>query len=362
MTMEYSKINAYVQRLIRESTPERTIWNVEKIRKGEPANWNYIDGCMITALLSMAEITGDQSYFVFAESFIDSFISDAGDIRTYEMGKFSLDDVNEGRVLFELYKKTKKKKYRLAADRLREHLRLQPRTFEYNYWHKAIYPDQVWLDGIYMAQPFYVLYEKNFGKRNYSDIVRQIETVRKRMFCEEKGLYYHGYDASRSVFWADPVAMADIIEIIPKGDAWDRLTPIFAELMDSMKRYADPESGMYWQVVDQGGRPGNYLETSGSSMIAYAMLKGARLGVLGSSFADLGEKTFAGIADRYLSFTDNDLNLCGICLVAGLGPADNLRRDGSYEYYISEPVVENDVKGVAPFLLCYTEVMRRQNR
>ena len=154
----------------------------------------------------------------------------------------------------------------------------------------------------------------------------------------------------------------DIIEIIPKGDARDRLTPIFAELMDSMKRYADPESGMYWQVVDQGGRPGNYLETSGSSMIAYAMLKGARLGVLDSSFADLGEKTFAGIADRYLSFTDNDLNLGGICLVAGLGPADNLRRDGSYEYYISEPVVENDAKGVAPFLLCYTEVMRRQNR
>ena len=377
--MDYSKIDAYVQRLIRESTPERTIWNVEKIRQGKPANWNYIDGCMITALLSVAEITGDEAYFDFAESFIDSFISDAGEIRTYEMEKFSLDDINEGRVLFELYQKTGKEKYKLAADRLREHLRLQPRTFEYNYWHKAIYPDQVWLDGIYMAQPFYVLYEKNFGKGDYSDILRQIETVRKRMFSEEKGLYYHGYDASRSVFWADPetgcskgfwlraigwfsVAMADILEIIPEGNPRGRLVPIFAELMGSMKRYADPETGMYWQVVDQGGRPGNYLETSGSSMIAYAMLKGTRLGLLDLSYAEAGEKTFEGIAERYLSFTDGDLNLGGICLVAGLGPADNHRRDGSYEYYISEPIVENDAKGVAPFLLCYTEVMRRSDR
>ena len=155
--------------------------------------------------------------------------------------------------------------------------------------------------------------------------------------------------------------MADIIEMLPEGDSRDRLTAIFAELMEGVRRYADPETGMYWQVVDQGGREGNYLETSGSSMIAYAMLKGARLGVLDPSYAEAGEKTFEGISERYLSFTDGDLNLGGICLVAGLGPANNLRRDGSYEYYISEPVVENDAKGVAPFLLCYTEVMRRQN-
>ncbi|MBR6090044.1 MAG: glycoside hydrolase family 88 protein, partial [Anaerolineaceae bacterium] len=99
---------------------------------------------------------------------------------------------------------------------------------------------------------------------------------------------------------------------------------------------------------------------SGSSMIAYAMLKGARLGVLDAVFAELGEKTFHGIADRYLSFTGDDLNLDGICLVAGLGPENNKRRDGTYEYYISEPVVKNDAKGVAPFLLCYTEIMRIQ--
>ena len=129
--------------------------------------------------------------------------------------------------------------------------------------------------------------------------------------------------------------------------------------MDGVSRYADEETGMYWQVVDQVGREGNYLETSGSSMIAYAMMKGARMGFLPAEYADLGEKTFRGIVDRYLTFTDGGINLGGICLVAGLGPADNLRRDGSYEYYISEPIVENDAKGVAPFLLSYTEIKRR---
>ncbi len=128
--------------------------------------------------------------------------------------------------------------------------------------------------------------------------------------------------------------------------------------MEGVYRYADPDTGIYWQVVDQVGREGNYLETSGSSMLAYAMLKGARLGVVDQKYTAKGQKTFRGIVDKYLSFQDGTLNLGGICLVAGLGPENNRRRDGSYEYYISEPVVENDAKGVAPFLLCYTEIKR----
>lgn len=371
----YEQIDAYVLRLIEESTPERTVWNVEKLRQGKPADWNYIDGCMLTALLAMAEITGEKRYFDFVEGFVDSFIAGDGAIRTYDESKYNLDDVNEGRVLFELYDKTKKEKYKKAAARLRGQLERQPRTEEGNFWHKAIYPNQVWLDGLYMAQPFYALYEKNFGTGDFSDMLRQIETVRARMRDGEKALYYHGYDASRKAFWADhetgrsqnfwlrsvgwfAVALADLIEIVPAGDANARLREIFAELMAGVTRYADADTGMYWQVVDQGGREGNYLETSGSSMLAYAMLKGARLGVLDNEYAAKGEKTFRGIVEKYLSFTDGNLNLGGICLVAGLGPENNRRRDGSYEYYISEPVVENDAKGVAPFLLCYTEVKR----
>lgn len=371
----YEQIDAYVLRLIEESTPERTVWNVEKLRQGKPADWNYIDGCMLTALLSMSEITGDKRYFDFAEHFVDSFVDEDGSIRTYNMDKFNLDDVNEGRVLFPLYEKTRKDSYKKAAAMLRAQLSVQPRTAEGSFWHKAIYPNQVWLDGLYMAQPFYALYEKHFGAGDYSDILRQIETVRANMYDADKQLYYHGYDASREAFWADKktgcsrnfwlrsigwyaVALADLIEILPAGAENDRLREIFAELMAGAARWADEKTGMYWQVVDQGGRAGNYLETSGSSMLAYAMLKGARLGALPKEYAAKGEKTFRGIVENYLSFTGKDLNLGGICLVAGLGPENNRRRDGSYEYYISEPVVENDAKGVAPFLLAYTEVKR----
>ena len=373
----YENIDAYVLRLIRESSPQRTIWNVERIRQGKPASWNYIDGCMMTALLAMSDITGEAQYFDFAEHFIDDFVAEDGSIRSYEPEKFNLDDINEGRVLFSLLEKTGKEKYRKAAALLRRQLEQQPRTCEGNFWHKAIYPNQVWLDGIYMAQPFYALYEKHLGSGDFRDTVSQIETVRRRMFDEEKHLYYHGYDASRSAFWADPVtgrsknfwlrsigwfavALADLLEILPEGEDREKLGKIFAELMEGAARYADEETGLYWQVVDQGGREGNYLETSGSSMLAYAMLKGVRLGALEKEYAAKGQKTFRGIVEKYLSFTDGDLNLGGICLVAGLGPETNRRRDGSYEYYISEPVVANDAKGVAPFLLCYTEIKRLQ--
>lgn len=371
----YEQIDVYIRRLVRESSPERTAWNMERVRQGKPAHWNYIDGCMLNALLTLSDISGDPMYADFVETFVGSFVSEDGTIHTYDPAKYNLDDINEGRVLFPLYAKTKQEKYRLAVDRLAEQLKNQPRTREGNFWHKRIYPDQVWLDGIYMAQPFRALYEKSFGDKDYSDIVGQITTVRDRMFDLRKHLYYHGYDAARSIFWADPVtgcsknfwlraigwfatALVDLLEIVDDPDGLNRLGLIFVELMDGVASYADPETGMYYQVVDKGGREGNYLETSGSCMIAYAMLKGARLGWLDESMAELGRKTFDGIIRRYLKADGEDVELGGICLVAGLGPADNPRRDGSYAYYISEPVVKNDAKGVAPFVMCYTEVIR----
>jgi unsaturated rhamnogalacturonyl hydrolase len=228
-----------------------------------------------------------------------------------------------------------------------------------------------------MAQPFRAMYEKYFGEHDYSDIAKQIRTVHERMLDEKTGLYFHGYDASKTAFWADPetgcsknfwlrslgwfaVAMADLADIIPEGSERDELVQIFADLMKSMRGYMDEETGMYWQVPNMPGREGNYLETSGSAMMAYAMLKGSRLGVLPAEFAEAGEKTFNGIMAKYLTFTDAGINLGGICLVAGLGPENNRRRDGSYEYYISEPVVENDAKGVAPFILAYTEIKHKE--
>lgn len=371
----YEEIDRYVLRLIEQSSPERTAWNVERMRAGLPANWNYIDGCMMTALLSMTEITGDRRYFDFAESFIDAFIYKDGSIRAFRAEGHTLDDINEGRVLIPLFEKTGKEKYKKAAEFLRRYLDAQPRTAEGSFWHKQIYPNQVWLDGIYMALPFAALYEKTFGGGDYGDIFHQVSVVREHMRDEKTGLYYHGYDASRAAFWCDKetglsknfwlraigwfsVALADLLDILPDSEGKAGIAAIFRQLMADVSNFADAETGIYWQVVDQPGREGNYLESSGSSMIAYAMLKGARLGVLPPEFAAKGKKTFDGLVNTCLTFQEGQLCLDHICLVAGLGPEDNRRRDGSYAYYISEPVVQNDAKGVAPFLLCYTEVKR----
>ena len=371
----YLNIDRYIDRLITESTPDMPIWNIESIRQGKKPHWNYIDGCMITSLLQMSEITGDKKYFDFAESFIDYYVRDDGSILGYDIEKYNLDDLNEGRVLFELYRKTGKEKYRLAIENQKKQLDGQPRTCTGNFWHKLMYPNQIWLDGIYMAQVFSTLYAKEYGGKDYSDMLSQIENVNKYMQDKATGLYYHGLDCSKSIFWADKetglsknfwlrsigwftVAMIDIIEIVDDINAKERLGRIFTSLMSSLIAFRD-ESGLFWQVVNQAGREGNYLETSGSSMIAYAFLKGARLGLLDEKYAELGKATFDGICDRYLKISEGgELNLGGICLVAGLGPENNLRRDGSYEYYISEPIVENDAKGVAPFVLCYTEILR----
>lgn len=371
----YEKIDSYVLGLIEQSSPEKTAWNIERARQGKPASWNYIDGCMLTALLQMADILQDGRYSSFVESFVDSFIGPDGTIRTYAAEKQTLDDINEGRVLFPLYAMTGKEKYRLAAEKLHQALEKQPRTHEGSYWHKAIYPNQVWLDGIYMAQVFSALYEKHLGQGDYTDVLTQLRTVRRRMFDEEKRLYYHGYDASRTAFWADKdtglsrsfwlramgwyaIALADLAEILPRGDARAEVAALLKEMLEGVLPYADGQTGMFWQVVDQPGREGNYLETSGSSMLAYAMLKGARLGILPKEYAAQGKRTFDGIVGKYLTFREDGIDLGGICLVAGLGPEDNRRRDGTYQYYISEPVVCNDAKGVAPLVLAYTEVRR----
>ncbi|MBR0133075.1 MAG: glycoside hydrolase family 88 protein [Lachnospiraceae bacterium] len=374
----YEKIEKYIDRLLADSTPDKPVWNIEKILLGKPAAWNYIDGCIIAAFLDMALVTGDAKYSDFAENFIDYYVKEDGSLLGYSVEKYNLDDVNEGRVLFDLYRMTGKEKYKKAIELLYSQLKNQPRTVTGNFWHKLIYPNQIWLDGIYMAQVFYVRYLMEFGDNDLSDIMSQIKNVRRLMFDENKKLYYHGCDCSKSIFWADrktgcsknfwlrsigwfTVALADIIGYINNDEYREELIGIFREAIKGIALYADPESGLYYQVVDCGGKEGNYLETSGSSMIAYAMLKGVRLKVLDEEYLALGKKTFDGICDKYLTVSENgELNLGGICLVAGLGPENKPNRDGSYEYYISEPVVENDAKGVAPFLMCYTEVKRLQ--
>ncbi len=374
-----NNIESYVERILAESTPERPLWNIEKIKEGKINGWNYIDGCMMTALLNMYRITGQKRYYEFAEHFLDYYVFEDGSIRGYKEEDYNLDNICEGRVLFDVYRMSGKEKYRRAMETLHGQLLRQPRTWEGSFWHKAIYPNQVWLDGLYMAQVFYARYTTAFENcAGYADIRKQFRTVREKMYDPDTGLYRHGYDASGKAFWADETgrsknpwlrslgwfsaALIDVTTEIAPGheDFRENMVSIAGELAGNLLPYIDKESGMLWQVPNQVGREGNYPETSGSAMVAYFYLKGARLGILDKTYAPVGEKIFESICRRYLTETDGKLNLGGICLVAGLGPENNRRRDGSYEYYISEPIVENDAKGLAPFLMCYTELLLSQ--
>ncbi len=372
-----NKINKYIDYLLENSKPQAPMWNIEKVLSGEPNKWNYIDGCMITAILSLYEMTEDEKYYEFAKNFVDYYVKEDGTIATYDPEEFNLDNVNTASNLFYLYDKTGDEKYRKAIELVRGQLERMPRTKEGNFWHKNIYPYQVWLDGMYMAQPFYMRYEMKFnGMKGCKDSISQFENVEKLMKDPKTGLYYHGYDESRQMYWANPetgcsanfwlralgwfsvalvetaTAMTDVLY-----DEYRYLLRLLENLVESLKPYQD-ESGMFWQVVDHQGEEGNYLETSGTALISYAILKAVRLGYLPEIYEDMGIKALEGIIDRYLTIDeDGNLELGGICLVAGLG--GKTRRDGSASYYYSEPVVKNEAKGVAPLLLAYIELLRR---
>ena len=371
----YKIIEDYIDKLM-TSSPDMPLWNIESIKQGKKPSWNYIDGCMTTSLIEMYKTTGDKKYLDFVISFVDYYVSEDGSILGYDPKKYSTDDVSESRILFDLYSYTGKEKYKKAIELTHSQILTHPRTKEGNFWHKAIYHDQVWLDGLYMMQVFYTRYQSQYGGKDYSDIINQFENVRRIMFDEEKKLYYHGYDSSRTLFWADKttglsknfwlrsigwflVALCDVYSYMEgDGKGRERIASIFKESIDGVLLYQDEESKMFWQVPSFPNREGNYLETSGSSMISYALLKGSRLGILPSSYSEKGLDVFKGIVREKMSEENGDLNLKGICLVAGLGPENNTRRDGSYEYYISEPIVENDAKGVGPFIMAYTEVKK----
>lgn len=368
-------IEQYIDDLMTKSTAEFPIWNIEKARAGRKSGWDYIDGCMIMALLEIYNSSKDEKYLKFADYYEDFRIADDGTIDGYKKEAWNCDELNGGKNLFTLYRLTKKEKYKNALDKLYEQVKDQPRTKEGNFWHKKIYPNQVWLDGLYMAQPFYLEYEILFNNgKNVDDIYRQFFNVYEIMRDKKTGLYYHGYDSSKSIFWADKetglsrnfwlrslgwysMALLDCLNIASDKNCenWKKLRGIFIDLCESMLKFQD-ESGMWWQVPNFPGKEKNYLETSGSAIYAYSLLKGFRTGILtDKKFQDAGVKAFDGICGKYLNTDSGRLSLGGICLVAGLGPEKDLRRDGSYEYYMSEPVVQDDAKGVGPFILAYNE-------
>lgn len=369
------RIHQYLDQLMKESTAEGPAWNMEKILSGAKNKWNYIDGCMIKAILEMHTITGEDRYLAFADTFIGHYVEEDGSIRTYDVNELNIDNINEGKVLFDLYDRTGKEKYRKAIETIYGQLEIQPRTEEGNFWHKKIYPNQVWLDGLYMAQPFYMAYETRFnGFKGYKDIFTQFKCVHERMKDPVTGLYYHAYDASKEMFWCDKttgmspnfwgramgwfvMSIIDVVEVMDEQMFYEYryLLDMFREVVDALLK-VQSKSGMWYQLLNLPEEEGNYLETSASAIIAYAILKGVRLGALPDKYRQHGLDCFGDICDRYLNDQNGKLSLGGICLVAGLGGKD--MRDGSIDYYLSEPIVEDEAKGVAPFLLCATEVFR----
>ena len=373
----YDIIDKYIDKLM-TSEPDKPLWNIEAILHGKKPAWNYIDGCMTASLIELYYTKGDPKYIEFVKKFVDYYVNDDGTILGYDPEKFSTDDISESKILFDLDKEFDNPKYKKAIELTHSQILKHPRTQEGNFWHKKIYPNQVWLDGLYMAQVFYTRYQTVYGKKDYADIVKQFKNVYDIMFNKKDGLYYHGYDSTKTMFWADSktglsknywlrsigwytVALVDVLSYLDEQmyDEYATIKAIFKETIEGIMKYQDKETKMFWQVPNFPGREGNYLETSGSAMIAYACLKGARINALPERYREIGKDIFNGICKKYLSVKeDGDLNLGGICLVAGLGPDKDRRRDGSYEYYISEPVVENDAKGVGPLIMAYTEMIK----
>ncbi len=335
---------------------------------GSGGSWEYTSGLFLKSLLDVWQATGNAEYFDYVTKVIDSFVDEDGRIKTYDMSDYNLDKINSGKVLLELYQITHKAKYKRSAEILYEQLQKQPRTSEGGFWHKKRYPWQMWLDGIYMSDPFYAEYGKMFNRPEaYEDVINQITLIDKHTRDARTGLRYHAWDESNKQAWADPVtgcsphfwgralgwysmALVDVLDFIPAdypGRA--QIVYILSDLLRAIKKYQD-DSGLWYQIVDMGGRSGNYLETSCSAMFTYSVAKALSKGYVDSSYRETAIKGYDGIIRKMVSIdSDGRVDLNGICSVAGLG--GDPYRDGSFQYYISEPVVSNDLKGVGPFIM-----------
>jgi len=338
--------------------------------------WDYTAGLVLLGLERVGERTGDPAYAAYIKRSVDSLVHPDGSIATYNPAEHNLDQINEGRVLFALYDRTHDARYARAADRLREQLRNQPRTSEGGFWHKDIYPQQMWLDGLYMAEPFYAEYAaRHHDTTAMNDVVHQFLLIARHTRDPKTGLFYHAWDATHHQPWADPttgdsknfwgradgwylMAAMDVLDYLPK-DLPQRgaLIQVVQQLARAVANVQDPVSGVWWQVLDQPNRAKNYLEASSSAMFVYAFAKGARMGYLAPTYRRLAERGFDGMLKTFVTVDPGGLvSINGICKVAGLG--GNPPRDGSYAYYVSEPVVSNDYKGVGAFILAANELGR----
>lgn len=362
-------------------------WSVrvaESVMRRNPQThrrWDYTQGVVLGAIERVALAKNDRAMLDYVRGNMDRWITPEGGITGYEMAEYNIDEISQGRLLFGLLQRTGDQRYRRAADVLRQQLRQHPRTPEGGLWHKQIYPQQMWLDGLYMGQPFFAEYAKTFNEpAAYDDIAKQFLLVTRHTRDARTGLMYHAWDYARAQPWADTatglsphfwgramgwyvMGVVETLDHFP-ADHPDRgaIIQTLADAAEAIAKVQDPLTGLWWNVLDQPNRAGNYLEASASSMFAYALAKGARLGYIDPSYRRVAERGFDGLLSNLVRENpDGTVSLINVVQVSGVG--GNLRRDGSYRdgsyaYYVSEPVVTDDYKGVGPFILAALELGR----
>ncbi|MFC0215760.1 glycoside hydrolase family 105 protein [Paenibacillus chartarius] len=337
--------------------------------------WGYVAGMALAALGRHGDWSGEAKYREFVKRHMDVFVGEDGSIRGYTLEDYNLDHINKGKNLLRLWRDSGEEKYIKAARLLIAQLTDQPRTDEGGFWHKKIYPFQMWLDGLYMSSPFMAEYAAATGEDAwFGETAHQLLLVERRTRNPLTGLLHHAYDESREQRWCDGVtgrsrhvwgramgwyamALADSLEHFPVDHPKrGQLMGIFERMANAVLRVQDQESGVWYQVMDCNGREGNYLEASGSCMLTYALAKGVRLRYLAEIDRKAVERAYEGILQRFVTEDEQGVHLHGICHGAGLG--GRKYRDGSYEYYLSEAVVSDVLMGVAPLLLASVEIER----
>jgi unsaturated rhamnogalacturonyl hydrolase len=342
------------------------------------ALWHYEHGLQFMAIQKVWEATGDERYIEFVSNWIDTFVQADGTIRTYRLDEYNLDQINAGRLLFSALTRTNDDRFRKALSLLREQLRTQPRTNSNGFWHKKIYPYQMWLDGIYMAGPFLAEYARSFGEPTaFDDVVHQILLIEQHTRDQKTGLLYHAWDESRQQRWCDPItgcskhfwgraigwfvmAIVDVLDHLPRENInISKLVNVLEQTAAALVKVQDGKTGLWYQILDLPDREGNYLEASASAMFVYALAKGVREGYLPQDYLASARFGFQGLLQHLIKIDSQGyLTLEKICAVGGLGGQPY--RDGSFEYYVSERVVSNDPKGVGPFILAALEMERAE--
>lgn len=330
--------------------------------------WDYCHGVELQAFLRLEEMYGDSRYFDYAEAYCDTMVREDGSIVAYKLSDYSLDRVNSGKILFNMYARTGEEKYKKALDLLYSQFAGQPRTKEGGFWHKKVYPHQMWLDGLYMGCPFYAEYAARYGKPEaFQDIINQFCVVARHTYDPATGLYKHAWDESREMFWCNKengqsahswgramgwfaMALVESLEFIPVDEPnRDSLLAILDNVVKQIERYQDKKTGLWYQVLDRSGDKGNYLESTVSAMFVYSIYKGIRLGVVPAEYMAVADKGFEGFLKRFIKEEKKGVvSITDCCAVAGLGGKNN--RSGDYEYYINELIRDNDPKAIGPFI------------